>query len=1027
VNITNDLNINGGLFDFNYLINGSLDLTVGGNTNINCPSTAWSHFIESNSQGLNFTTTNLYLTGNCSNNYLQGSTGTTTINILNDMISSGTDVFQLTKRSANNSNFQVTIGRDCIINSGAISIAESNQSITCYIGRDLIVSGSSTQFNGQLYTTATNPITLRVERNIQLSAGQLTVNAGRGNTQVTAKGDFIMSGGTFLGSTNGIAGNWGTATFTFNNINFTGGTCFFYNNKITDGRAVTLNVTNNASFAMNSASDAVIIIRAPSPINPELNFNVGGNLTFSGHPNASFLSSASSGNETIVIGGDLTIQSSKAYFVGNDAGNGSPHNVSMQVNGNLNVNGGQLFLSTLDGSASVNINGNTFIQGGTLNIKWDTGPATVNIHGQFNQTGGTMNLHSRNAASSNPVTVNIFNNFSQTAGTINYDVRAGNDVADNVINLYGGQVIFGGTGIIAHPNHLTNNTVFGYLNYYRNGIITFNRASSTHDIRHVKQYISSECTLDASASANDFQISSNQSSSFAIHNALTIDGTLDIGSKQIFGRSQADYYSAITANANSRIRLSHPGGLYSGNASPSAINSMIAGNNRMDYSLHPASIVEYYGSDNQMITGIPNGIATSNQHKYGVLEINFQGTPDVEFVYPETSGEVFVRSGLLLTSGELNLDDDHDPVSGGRLITIENGANISRTNGYIRSEVYDGSAEVLWKITGLGSFTFPFGYSSTEFIPFTVTTTSGSAGDVKVATYHTNALNIPYPAGVLHVNDQNGNDNSANTVDRFWRIQITGTPTVNFEFTATPAEVGTIASPVAQRWLAANNGWEAPQGIQSNPTSFSTLASGITGLNTWWTLSAGSSPLPVELVFFKSFCSNRQIHLKWATASEKNNHGFEVQRLNGNLFETIGFINGNGTSSQYNEYEFIDPVVSDKTQFYRLRQCDFDSTCVFSEVIVAAPCSDYMSLQITSTFIADGILYVNLNAPSEAEITAKVFDTSGRLLCNKIVAVRSGINRIALCPDKGSSVYIFSFSEINGQRNVTTFGLPTRE
>lgn len=1028
VNITNDLNINGGLFDFNYLINGSLDLTVGGNTNINCGSSAWSHFIESNSQSLNYTSTNLYINGNCSDNYLQGSTGTTVINILNDVISSGTDVFQLTRRTANNANFQITVGRDLIVSSGNFSIAQSNQSTTCSVGRDLQVSGSSSVFNGQSYTTATNDISLTVGRHFQFSSGSATINAGRGNTNFTTNGNFIMSGGTFVGSNNGTVGNWGTATYNFSNIDYSGGVCYFYNNKITDGRAVTLNVTNNASFAMNSSSDIVIIVRAPTAINPVLNVNIGGNLTISGHASAQFLSSAASGNENITVQGDLTIQSSRAFFVGNDAGTGSPHNISMQVNGNLNVNGGQLFLSTLDGTANITVNGNTNIQGGTLNVKWDTGPATVNLNGQFSQTGGTVNLHSRNAASSNPVTINVYGNFSQTAGSINYDVRSGNDVANNVINIYGPQVVFGGTGIISHPNHLSTNTVFGYLNYYRNGTITFNRSSSTHDIRHIKQYISSECTLDATSTANNYQISSNSSSTFAIHNALTIDGTLDLGTNQVFGRSQADYYSAITVNANGRIRLAHTGGLYSGNATPSAINSMIAGNNRMNYQLHAASVIEYYGSDNQLITGIPNGIATGNQHKYGILEINFQGTPDIEFVYPETSGEVYVRSGLQLTAGELNLDDDHDPVSGGRLITLENGANITRTNGYIRSEVYDGSAEVLWNITGLGSFTFPFGYSSADYIPFTIITTSGTANDVRIATYHTDALNIPYPTGVTHVNDQSGADNSANTVDRFWKIQITGTPTVDFLFTATAAEVGSIASPVAQRWTAANNGWEDPQGTQSNPTAFSTLASGITALNTWWTLSASSSPLPVEMLSFKSACDKNNTKLQWATASEKNNAGFEIQKsMDGNSFEPVGYVKGNGTTSQISEYSFTDYHSSAASAFYRLKQCDYNGTCQLSNTIIAVPCNDEMPIQIISTAIEDGSLLVNINSHSESEITVKVFDTQARLICHKLTTLKAGMNRVVLCPDKGFSIYLFSISENQGPFITSSFKLPVKE
>ena len=43
--------------------------------------------------------------------------------------------------------------------------------------------------------------------------------------------------------------------------------------------------------------------------------------------------------------------------------------------------------------------------------------------------------------------------------------------------------------------------------------------------------------------------------------------------------------------------------------------------------------------------------------------------------------------------------------------------------------------------------------------------------------------------------------------------------------------------------------------------------------------------------------------LNWATSTETNNKGFEIQRsFNGNEFETITFVNGNGTSTQANVY-----------------------------------------------------------------------------------------------------------------------------
>jgi hypothetical protein len=84
-------------------------------------------------------------------------------------------------------------------------------------------------------------------------------------------------------------------------------------------------------------------------------------------------------------------------------------------------------------------------------------------------------------------------------------------------------------------------------------------------------------------------------------------------------------------------------------------------------------------------------LAIKSQHQYGILEINFQGTPNTEWVYPTSFPNVtsvVVRSQLVLTNGELNLDDDHVGNAGGKNIFLRtsNSAPIARTNGYIRSE-----------------------------------------------------------------------------------------------------------------------------------------------------------------------------------------------------------------------------------------------------------------------------------------------------------------------------------------------------
>jgi hypothetical protein len=105
-------------------------------------------------------------------------------------------------------------------------------------------------------------------------------------------------------------------------------------------------------------------------------------------------------------------------------------------------------------------------------------------------------------------------------------------------------------------------------------------------------------------------------------------------------------------------------------------------------------------------------------------------------------------------------------------------------------------------------------------------------------------------------------------------------------------------------------------------------------------------PLPVELVSFSAESNDDNILLSWTTASETNNKGFEVERSiqNSNLkiknFETIGFVNGNGTSTELNTYSFNDENVSAGKYIYRLKQIDFDGSFEYSneiEVEIALP------------------------------------------------------------------------------------------
>jgi len=106
--------------------------------------------------------------------------------------------------------------------------------------------------------------------------------------------------------------------------------------------------------------------------------------------------------------------------------------------------------------------------------------------------------------------------------------------------------------------------------------------------------------------------------------------------------------------------------------------------------------------------------------------------------------------------------------------------------------------------------------------------------------------------------------------------------------------------------------------------------------------------VPVELVSFQANWSDDQVTLKWSTASESNNYGFEVQRkfAGSKNYQKAGFVPGQGTTTEMNYYTFKDKPTVGGRYYYRLKQVDFDGKFQFSpvaEVMVPAKFALYQN------------------------------------------------------------------------------------
>lgn len=172
----------------------------------------------------------------------------------------------------------------------------------------------------------------------------------------------------------------------------------------------------------------------------------------------------------------------------------------------------------------------------------------------------------------------------------------------------------------------------------------------------------------------------------------------------------------------------------------------------------------------------------------------------------------------------------------------------------------------------------------------------------------------------------------------------------------------------------------------------------------YWTMSdsrltmpSGILPLPVELTSFTGVTRGRKVVLRWVTATEINNFGFEVERTLGGLqsavgslsdgkagWQKIGFMQGHGNSNSPKEYSFIDKSASAGLYSYRLKQIDNGGKFEYSneiEIDLSVPSKFILEQNYPNPF--NPSTKIGWQQPFDSHVSLKVYDILG----NEVVAL----------------------------------------
>jgi hypothetical protein len=143
------------------------------------------------------------------------------------------------------------------------------------------------------------------------------------------------------------------------------------------------------------------------------------------------------------------------------------------------------------------------------------------------------------------------------------------------------------------------------------------------------------------------------------------------------------------------------------------------------------------------------------------------------------------------------------------------------------------------------------------------------------------------------------------------------------------------------------------------------------------------SIVPVELTSFTATSVLNNIQINWSTASELNNLGFDVERSQSDLnnWQKIGFVSGTGTSSNSNNYIFVDENLSSGKYSYRIKQIDFDGSSKYYgsiEVDHMTVNKFYLSEAYPNPF--NPSTKINFSVEKNANTTLKIYNSLGQLV-----------------------------------------------
>ena len=174
--------------------------------------------------------------------------------------------------------------------------------------------------------------------------------------------------------------------------------------------------------------------------------------------------------------------------------------------------------------------------------------------------------------------------------------------------------------------------------------------------------------------------------------------------------------------------------------------------------------------------------------------------------------------------------------------------------------------------------------------------------------------------------------------------------------------------------------------------------------------------------------NSKHVDLKWQTATETNNYGFEIERATDKKtmeWQNIGFAKGKGTTSTPHNYFFTDEltesgVPANQEEYslsYRLRQIDHDGTFTYSQPVEVTIHSTPLTFKLLQNYPNpfNPVTTISFELQEKSDIRLVLTNIIGKVV--KVIAegdYAAGYHKVLLnAEDLAAGLYVYKL-EANG-------------